>query len=129
LGIGISKSLHNVDQHEKEIIELKRDLEHKGWEIKLLQSRYESEQRGRIETGKRADQAIKDIDRLKDELKAVTDENKEMRKMVYGDNGFLMRLDRLEQRSSSGKENLRTGLSVGAILLTLWKVVSDYIKR
>jgi hypothetical protein len=118
-----------VDQHEKEIIELKRDLEHKGWEIKLLQSRYESEQRGRIETGKRADQAIKDIDRLKDELKAVTDENKEMRKMVYGDNGFLMRLDRLEQRSSSGKENLRTGLSVVAILLTLWKVISDYIKK
>lgn len=118
----------DVENNEKPK-SIENQVEHNTWEIKLLQSRYESEQRARVQTGKIADQALRDLERVKDDPRESKDDNKELRKIMFGDNGLLMRLDRLEQRSSSGKENLRTGLSIGAILVTLWKVVSDYIKK
>ncbi len=92
-------------------------------------SHVESEQRVRVEQGKRLDQCIKDLERIKDELKDLKDDNKEYRRVIYSENGLIIRLDRLEQRSSAGKENLRTGLSIGAVLLTLWKIISDFVKR
>lgn len=91
------------------------------WEIKMLQSRYESEQRQRIELNKRIDQLQKIVDIQQENIKRQDDEIKGHQKMLLNNgSGLMFRTRDLETRQQTWREWLAMAIAVGSLLYTIF---------
>lgn len=91
------------------------------WEIRMLQSRYESEQRQRIELNKRIDQLQKIVDIQQENIKRQDDEIKGHQKMLLNNgSGLMFRTRDLETRQQTWREWLAMAIAVGSLLYTIF---------
>lgn len=90
----------------------------------------DSEQRVRVEQGKRLDASIRDVDRLKDDLRREIDRlskqnEKHESMLVNGGHGLTYRVDRIEQRQKSNRDTVALFISIA---LGIFQVVKLFIR-
>jgi uncharacterized protein YlxW (UPF0749 family) len=91
------------------------------WEIKMLQSRYESEQRHREGYNKRIDQLQKIADIQQQTIKTQEEELKDHRKMLLNTgSGLMFRMRDLETKQQTWREWLAIAIAVGSLLYTIF---------
>jgi lipase chaperone LimK len=91
------------------------------WEIKMLQSRYESEQRQRVEINKRIDQMQKIVDIQQETIRRQEDEIKDHRKMLLnGGTGLMFRMRDQETKQLSWREWTAMAISIGSLLYAIF---------
>lgn len=91
------------------------------WEIRMLQSRYESEQRHREGYNKRIDQLQKIVDVQQQTIKTQEEELKDHRKMLLNNgSGLMFRTRDLETRQQTWREWLAMAIAVGSLLYTIF---------
>lgn len=111
----MSKPLDHIDDEQK------FTAERMQWEIKMLQSRYESEQRHRIELNKRMDQFNKSLDMTQENGRRNEEEQKDHRKMLLNTGtGLMFRIRDLETRQQTWREWLAMAIAVGSLLYTIF---------
>jgi len=101
---------------------LEEQVHENTWNIKILQSRYESEQRGRVETGKRVDQSLGDIERLK----KSQDEHQKM--LMNSGQGLMFRVRELEFWRNAAKDNLTKWMAVAGLILGLGSMIIQVLQ-
>jgi hypothetical protein len=91
------------------------------WEIKLLQSRYESEQRHRGEFNKRVDQLQNMVEIQQETIRRIEDELKDHRKMLLNSGtGLMFRMRDQETKQLSWREWTAMAISIGSLLYAIF---------
>jgi hypothetical protein len=99
------------------------------WEIKMLQSRYESEQRHREQQSKILDASKRMIEIQQIEIQRQAREIEDHRKMLLNTGtGLMFRTRDLENSDKNSKDLLTRIISIGSLIVALFTLLSRYIK-
>lgn len=90
---------------------------------KRLVSHFQSEQRVYNETGKRVDQTVRDMERVKTELE------KHDSMLRNNGTGLMFRVAEIQFKISNNKETLKTWMTIAALLLSLGKIIIDSLHK